>query len=292
METSSPFVFEATTDSFEEAVLTRSNTVPILVDFWAAWCGPCRMLTPILEKIVEAQAGKVLLAKVNTDEQQELAARHRISGIPAVKAYFKGKVVSEFVGARDGRFIEQFIKQLIPIEGDREVSDAAKLLADGMPKEAAEQLQQLLATALPVEVASRARLLLAESQLLIGGADLSVVRGLLAQVDPRSVQSDRAEELLTVIEFMAASDDEGGEQQAVQRLHENDRDSAARYVLAAAQARRGDFASALESLLAIVARDRRFRDDGARKAMAAIFGLLGANSDLSHDFRRRLQVVV
>lgn len=292
METTSPFVFEATTANFEESVQNRSHSVPVLVDFWAAWCGPCRMLTPILEKIVEAQAGKVLLAKVNTDEHQELAARHRISGIPAVKAYFKGKVVSEFVGARDGRFIEQFIKQLVPLEGDREVNDAAKLLADGMPKEAAEQLEQLLTSALPVEVASRARLLLAEAQLLIGGADLTVVRGLLAQIDPRSALSDRAEELATVIDFLAASDEDGGEQQAVQRLGEKDRDSAAQYVVAASQARRGDFAAALESLLAIVARDRRFRDDGARKAMAAIFGLLGANSDLSHDFRRRLQVVV
>lgn len=292
METTSSFVFEATTANFEETVLTRSHSVPVLVDFWAAWCGPCRMLTPMLEKIVDAQAGKVLLAKVNTDEQQELAARFRISGIPAVKAFFQGKVVSEFVGARDGRFIEQFIQQLVPREGDREVSDAAKLLADGMPKEAAQQLEQLLTTALPTDVASRARLLLAESQLLIGGVDLTVVRGLIAQVDPRSAQYDRAEELLTVIDFLAASDEDGGTQVAAQRLSENEKDSAARYVVAAGQARQGDFAAALESLLAIVARDRRFRDDGARKAMAALFGLLGPNSDLSYDFRRRLQVVV
>jgi putative thioredoxin len=133
---------------------------------------------------------------------------------------------------------------------------------------------------------------LAESQLLIGGVDLTVVRGLIAQVDPRSAQYDRAEELLTVIDFLAASDEDGGAQAAAQRLSENEKDSAARYVVAAGQARQGDFAAALESLLAIVARDRRFRDDGARKAMAALFGLLGPNSDLSYDFRRRLQVVV
>lgn len=292
METASQFVFEATTANFEETVLTRSHEIPVLVDFWAEWCGPCRMLTPILEKIVAAQNGKVLLAKVNTDEQQELASRYRISGIPAVKAFYKGKVASEFVGARDGRFIENFLRQIIPPEGEREVNEAAALLASGMPQEAAELLIPLLDTGLSAELASRAQLLLAEAKLVVGGSNPQEIRQLLSQVDPRSAQIDRAEELATVNAFFEVADEEGGAEAAARRLAADERDSAARFVVAAGQARRGDFAAALENLLTLVSRDRRFRDDAARKAMAALFVLLGANSELSHDFRRRLQVVV
>ncbi|MBL9045435.1 MAG: tetratricopeptide repeat protein [Myxococcales bacterium] len=291
METTSPFVFEATTATFETTVLARSHEVPVLVDFWAPWCGPCRTLTPILEKIVLAQDGKVLLAKVNTDEEQELARQHRIASIPAVKAFYQGRVVSEFVGARDGRFIDNFLKQLIPQAGSREVEEAASQLAMGMPKEAAAQLTQLLGTELSGELKTRAQLLLAEAKLLSGDALPSEITQLLAEVDPRSLLSDRAEELAAVNAFFEVADEEGGPAAAAGRLAENERDSTARFIVAAGAARRGDFAAALENLLTLVSRDRRFRDDAARKAMTALFGLLGANSDLSHEYRRRLQVV-
>jgi len=292
MESASQLTFEATTATFETTVLARSHEVPVLVDFWAAWCGPCRTLTPILEKIVTAQEGKVLLAKVNTDEQQDLARQFRISSIPAVKAFYQGKVVAEFVGARDGRFIETFLQQLLPPPGLREVNEAAAQLAQGMPKEAAESLQQLLATELSGEVKTKAQLLLAEAKLLVGGAHPKEIAQLLSAVDPRSPLSDRAEELATVNIFLQVADEEGGAEAAAQRLAQGECDSAARFVVAAGQARRGDFQAALENLLTLVSRDRRFREDAARKAMAALFVLLGPNSELSYDYRRRLQVMV
>lgn len=292
METESPFVFAATASSFEAVVIQRSFEVPVLVDFWAPWCGPCRVLTPILEKCTVAQGGKVLLAKVNTDEQQELAARFRISGIPAVKAFHKGQVVSEFVGARDGRFVDSFIERLLPKPGEREVGEAASQLSMGMPQEAATSLRQLLDGGLDGPLKSRAQVLLAESLLLSGNASLAEVGALLRAVDPRSPDSDRVDELQTVVDFLSASEEDGGLAAATERLGQNERDSASRFVVAAAQALRADFGASLENLLAIVSRDRKFRDDGARKAMAALFVLLGPNSELSHDFRRRLQVVL
>src|SRR6185436_17697200 len=94
-------IFDVTTAEFEARVIERSKTVPVVVDFWAAWCGPCRQLGPVLERAVESRDGKVLLAKVDTDAEQGLAQRFRISGIPAVKAFYRGRVVNEFVGVRD-----------------------------------------------------------------------------------------------------------------------------------------------------------------------------------------------
>src|SRR5438034_1365946 len=115
---------DATTDTFATTVLERSAEVPVVVDFWAEWCGPCRALTPVLEREVEARAGEVELVKVNTDENPALARDHGIRGIPAVKAFRNGAVVSEFVGARPAPQVAAFLDELLaPSAADRLVAE-------------------------------------------------------------------------------------------------------------------------------------------------------------------------
>ncbi|HEV8167167.1 MAG TPA: thioredoxin domain-containing protein, partial [Actinomycetota bacterium] len=120
-------IYDVTEATFQAEVLERSRTVPVVVDFWADWCAPCHALTPVLERVVAAHAGEVVLARVDVDQNPRLAMAFQVQGIPAVKAFMDGRLVDEFVGAQPAAVVQQFIESLLPSAADRAAEEAAGL---------------------------------------------------------------------------------------------------------------------------------------------------------------------
>lgn len=285
---------DVSTKDFPTAVLERSKTVPVVVDFWAPWCGPCRVLGPVIEAEVAALGGRVELVKINTDENQELAQQYQIQGIPAVKAFRDGKVVAEFVGAQPAANVRRFLQQLAPAPGVAALAAAEAALQSATGPEAAAARTNAETTLRGLvddpAVASRARLVLARLLATTGKTDEA--RTILAGIDPRSQEALEAPAIERHLAFATTAQEFGGEDRARTALAANPDDLEARYALASALATRGEMKDALEHLLEIAGRSRKFRDDGARLAMLALFDQLGRDHELTQEYRRRLQIVL
>jgi putative thioredoxin len=272
--------------AFEAAVIVRSRTVPVVVDFWAAWCQPCRVLGPIIEREVAALGGRVELVKVDTDANQKLAAQFDIRGIPAVKAFVGGKVAREFVGVQSADFLRRWLAELAPSPAKQALAGAAELVAKGDRAGAEAALRALQGDP---EVGNAAALALGEVLLDAGRADDA--EAALASVDARSAQADAADAARRRITFARDAAAFGGRDAAVAALARDANDLEARFALASAQAAALEWEAALGTFLELVKRSRKFRDDGARRAMLVIFDHLGAQNPLVSEFRRQLQIV-
>jgi putative thioredoxin len=254
-------VFDVGEADFQERVLRRSLDVPVVVDFWAAWCAPCRSLGPILERAVARHDGDVVLARVDVDQAQQLAMAFGIQGIPAVKAFVDGLVVDEFVGAQPAAVVERFVEGLVPSLGDRVAAEAATL----GPEQAARLYREAL-EADPGSVAAR-----------VGLAGLALDRG-----DPAE-----ALELLAPVEYAP----EAAEVLAAARLTREGADRGSPFAAAARLATDGAPETALEELLAAV-REGGERRDRARELMLDVFRLLGDAHPLTTRYRRSLSAAL
>ena len=270
-------------DQFESEVVEKSHATPVLVDFWAPWCGPCRSLSPVLEKLAEEYAGAFLLAKINTDENQDLALAFQIRSIPQVVLFRDGKAVDQFAGAIPEAEIRRFLKPYCPTEIDKLFSQAKAELETGRKEEAKGLLQQVIDRE-PQH--SPARLALA--RLLIGEQLPEQARSHLQAIPFLADEKEAADRLEQVVGFQADCEEAGGQASLRIVLESTPQDLAARMALASCLAAAGQYREALEEFLAVVARDKHYREDSARKAMLAVFSLIGERSDLAEEFRGRL----
>ena len=279
----SKFVVDLGQDQFESEVVERSHATPVLVDFWAPWCGPCRSLSPILEKLAEEYAGAFLLAKINTDENQDLALAFQIRSIPQVVLFREGKAVGQFAGAIPEAEIRRFLKPYCPTEVDKLFSQAQVKLEAGQKEEAKGFLEQVIDRE-PQH--SPARLALA--RLLIGEQLPQQALPHLQAIPFLANEREAADRLEQVIGFQADCAEAGGQASLRRDLESTPQDLAARMALASCLVAAGQYREALEEFLAVIARDKHYREDSARKAMLAVFSLIGERSDLAEEFRGRL----
>ncbi len=278
------WIFEANEKNFEQEVIERSRRTPVLVDFWAPWCGPCKMLGPLLESAVAARGGSVWLAKVNVDENPGLASAFGVQGIPVVKAFIDGLIVDELVGVRDRRGIEAFIDSVVPSEQERALDRAEGLLSLGRPEEVPELLKPLIE-----EARYRERALLLQARAFAAQRRFDDAEVIIDQVLETNPADEAARGMRLRIDMVRSAQD-NDISQLRERIAGNPKDLEARWALAGLLLDRDEIRAALEELLEILMRDRTFRDDGARRAMLAIFEHIGINDDISHEYRKQMQI--
>jgi putative thioredoxin len=277
----SAFSFDSAGATFERDVLERSGEVPVLVDFWAAWCGPCRALTPTLEKLVAEHDGEFLLAKVNVDENQAIAARYGVRGIPNVKAFVDGRLVDEFTGALPESGVRRFLEAVLPSPSEKLRRAARAELGQGSPDAAEAKLR----AAVELDAQNHAaRVDLAE--LLVARQDFAGADEALAAV-PDHRRDERAETLAAKIGFWkrGRSLADAAALQARAAAHPEDLD--ARLAYAERLVVDGHYRPALEALLEVI-RGGGERRERARKSMVEVFRLAADEPELVADYRRRL----
>ena len=277
---------EVTRANFDEVVLHASAQQPVLVDFWAPWCGPCRALSPILDRLAEAYAGRFTLAKLNTDEEPEIAARYGIRGIPNCKLFVDGEVADEFTGALPESALRDFLARALP-------SPAAPLVAQAKAALASGDAPAALATLAAAErmAPDDEDLLMTRVEALLlgdeGAAAKAAVEALQARSGARAVRDARR--LATLAARAALASGAGHDLGALARAAAaSPTDCTAKLEYAKALAANGDYERALAELLAIVRADRTFGNDAGRETMLTIFDALPPDSDLVRRYRREL----
>jgi putative thioredoxin len=266
---------------FARAVLDRSRELPVIVDFWAPWCGPCRNLGPVLERLAIEQAGSFVLAKVNVDEAPQTAQTFGIQSIPAVKAFRDGKVVAEFVGAQPEPAVRAFLARILPNEADRLATDGESRAAAGDAAGAGHAFREALG-----RDARHPRALLGLARLHVDDGKPTEALQLLERIPVGSPVSRDADRLAARIRM--GTDLVGDEATLRHRVAANLTDLDARFQLARLLAAREKYDDALAELLEVVRRDPRFADEAPRRTMLDIFELLGPADPLTQRYRSEL----
>ena len=274
------FVHEADDLSFETEVIQRSLTVPVLVDCWAEWCGPCQALGPTLEKLVSQFKGRFELVKVDIDKAQRIAMALRVQSVPFMILFMNGRPVDALVGNQSETDLKNFLDRHLPIDEGDPYEIALEAIKLGQYQEALSYLQQSL-----LEDSNRSDVRLAMARATLALGDLEAAEQLILSIPqehPEHQSAQKLKALFSLAEFQGTLD------QLLQQIQNDQRNIDAWYRLGVSYAFQGQFKEACDALLKVVTYDRSYRDDAGRQTLLLIFEVLGSDSTIVSESRRSL----
>ncbi len=279
----SPYIHNVSMQNFQNLVLETSINKPVLVDFWADWCQPCQTIMPMLAKLAEEYDGKFELAKVNADQEQELAAHFGIKSLPTMKLFYQGQIVDERMGAVPESDIRAMLDKHIVSESDQLVQAAMMAYQQGHTTEALEVLNNALA-----KDPDNAELKVTIAQMVYGEGDTESAVALLDSLDSEGSKLDAAIKLRAEIKLAEQLADLPDLEDIEQRLSRNPKDLDALLQKSRHLTAKEDYDNAMECLLTVMRTDRSFEDDAGRTSLLELFDLLGGEHPSVQKYRRKL----
>ena len=281
---------DSDTNNFSMDVIDQSTKTPVVVDFWAPWCGPCKQLSPTLDKLAREYGGKIQLVKINVDENQELATQMRVQSIPMVVAFKDGQPVDGFAGALPESQLRQFFEKLTGSEGspiEQALEKASMMVANGDTQNAAEIYSQILAQD-PINAASHAGV----AKCLIEAEGIEKAQAYLKGLDADILNKEEVKSVLAAIDLEHASTDTEETDSLRQKLDTRPDDPQLRYDLAIALYGDGCSEEAINILVELVKTHKTWNEEAARAQLLKIFEALGHSDPITIEGRRKLSVVI
>ena len=279
----SPYIIDVTEQNFIQQVIEASHQQPVMVDFWATWCGPCQTLIPILEQLATEYKGGFILAKVDVDQNQQLAGQFGVRSVPTVKIVKDGKIVDEFAGVIPDIEIRAKLDQHITRESNNKIDEANALYSQGETEQAIAIMQQVI---IDEPDNHQARIIFAS--LLVNEKRYDDARQLIESLPEDEKNKPEAKGIIAQIEMSSALQDAPSIDELQQRLEQDENDNDARYLLGNQLIAAGDYENAMEQFLQLMIRDREFNDDAGRKSLVQVFEMLGGSGELVSKYRRKM----